>query len=117
MLGILVDILSLLLVSGSFPIGYIIGTYAESEIEDIAKKIGTERFFNVFLVLAEVLIISAMLYVGVDVYFLVSAIIITINLVLCAFYTAAKSDLVKTIGYEVLFIVLGLIASLFILLV
>lgn len=117
MLSIINNVLVLLLVSLSFPVGYIIGTYSESEIESLSEKIGIERFFNVFLVLLEVAILIAFFSLSNDFYTLVASIIIVLNLFLCAFYTSVKADFVRIVGYQVLFLVITLIVSSLILLI
>ncbi len=116
MLSIMYNILLLLLVSASFPVGYIIGTYTESEIEAFSEKIKVDRFLNVYFVLLEVLVMILLVYFDSQFYIIVAAALVIINLALSAFYTSIKADLVKIVGYEVAFLVLTLVISSIILL-
>ena len=116
MLSIMSNILLLLLVSASFPVGYLIGTYTESEIEKVSEKLGIDRFLNIYSVLLEVFVIVSLVYLNSQLYVTIAAIIVIINLALSAFYTAIKSDLVKIVGYAVEFLVFTLVISSIILL-
>ncbi len=117
MIGIISDILLLLLVSASFPAGYFIGTYTESEIEKTAEALKIDRFFNVILIVAEILVLVWLSTVSNGIYFLAAAVVLITNLVLCSLYTAIKADLVKIVGYEVLFIAVSLVLSSIVLLI
>ena len=116
MLGIINNVLILLLISLSFPIGYVIGTYSESEIEKTAEKIKIDRFFNIFLVLLEAALITALYFLNSDFYPLTASIIIVVNLCLGSFYTSIKADFVKVVGYQVVFLVVTLLSSLILIL-
>ncbi len=116
MLSIMSNILLLLLVSASFPVGYLIGTYTESEIDVISEKIKIDHILNIYFIFLEVLIMLLLVYFDSQFYVTVAAIIVIINLVLSAFYTAIKADLVKIAGYGIVFLVLTLVVSSIILL-
>jgi ABC-type phosphate transport system permease subunit len=117
MLGIISNVLLLLLVSASFPVGYFIGTYTESEIENASKRIKIEKIFAVPTILIEVAILAFFFAINSDGYFLVAGIIIVANLVLSAFHSVLKSDFVKIVEYQVIFLATSLALSSLIMLI
>ena len=89
--------------------GYLIGIAAREELENGLKKIRIETIFSYPLIIAEVIILSVVLYSFNSYYFLTGGVLTLINIVLSAVYTARKSDLQRTINYAVLFLIPSLI--------
>lgn len=117
MLSIIDNTLFLLLISLSFPIGYLIGTYTEREIEDLSDKISVSKILNIFFIMLETAVLLLVFIFENGFYTLTGGIIIVLNLCLVAFYTSIKADFVKIVGYGVFFIVISLILSTLILLI
>ena len=90
-------------------IGYLIGVATQEELEGMAKKIRSERIFSYPLIIIEILVVSLFLYLYSGYYFTVSAVIMLFNLCFSALYNAEKSDLQRTLGYIVAFLVPSLI--------
>ncbi len=117
MLGLITNTLLMLLVFVSFPIGYFIGVFTESEIEKTAEKIRIDRIFAFYTIIAEVAVVLMLFSINSVFYALIIAVMIVINIVLSAMHSAVKSDMVKIVGYAVLFTVATLVGSLAITLV
>ncbi len=116
MLPIINNVLLLLIVTAAFPMGYIIGTYTESEVEAVSKAVIVPRIFNAYFVLAESIFVTILFLSESPFYIVTCAGIMIINVILVAFHSALKTDLSKIIGYGTLFLVITQAAPLIMLL-
>jgi hypothetical protein len=112
--GLIANILLMLLVFVSFPVGYFIGTFTESEIEKTAEKIRVDKVFSSYAIIAEIAIVLLLFAINSDFYALAVSILIIMNIILSAMHASIKSDMVKLIGYGVMFTVATLVGSLMI---
>ena len=117
MLSIIKSVLLLLLASFAMPAGYILGTYTESEIAVVADKIHITKFFNVFTIIAESLVIMVLFYFGSVAYVPVVLAVMLLNMFLSSFHAVIVDDFVKLVGYQFTFIFMTEIVSILILLV
>jgi hypothetical protein len=97
------------IVSIAIILGYFIGVSTQEEIEGLAKKVKAEKIFSYPLIIAEFAVISLVLYLYGSYYFIVSAVVMLFNLSFSALYNAEKSDLQRTVGYVVTFLIPSLI--------
>lgn len=97
------------IISAAIVIGYLIGMSTEEEIEHSAKKIMAEKIFSYPLIIAEVTIISFVLYAQARYYFTISSAVMLFNLIFSTLYNAEKSDLQRTLSYTIIFLIPSLI--------
>ncbi len=109
MILILQEIELNVIVSIAIILGYFIGISTQEEIETLAKKVRAEKIFSYPLMIVEFVVISLVLYFYGSYYFIISAVIMLFNLCFSALYNAEKSDLQRTFGYIVTFLVPSLI--------
>ena len=117
MLGIIESVLLLLLASFAMPAGYILGTYTENEIAGLAEKSHITKFFTVFTVIIESVVIMILFYFGSAAYVPVVLAVMVMNMFLSSLHAAAADDFVKLVGYQFTFIFITEIVSILILLV
>ncbi len=111
MISLINEILAALFLSFSFPGGYFVGFYAESEIEKLGKRIKINKLFGFAVIAVEVLVILASYAYAGDFYVVILYLVAILNVMLSAFYTAVKSDLTRIINYQVLFLIPCIIGS------
>ena len=97
------------IISVAIVAGYLIGISTQEEIERTAKKMKAEKIFSYPLIIAEIAIVSLVLYLAGSYYITVSAVIMLFNLCFSALYNAEKSDLQRTLSYVITFLVPSLI--------
>ena len=68
-----------------------------------------EKIFSYPLIVAEIVIVSVFLYKYSNYYVAVSSVIMLFNLCFSTLYNAEKSDLQRTLGYTIAFLVPSLI--------
>lgn len=112
MLSLINEVIALLLSSFSFPAGYLIGAYTDSEISGVSKRIGIVRIFGLYFLVLEIAILL-IAYGYADNFYIVILDVVTVsNVAVSALYTAIKFDLIKLINYQVIFLVASLISAL-----
>lgn len=112
MLSLINDVVAILLASFSFPVGYLVGSYTDSEISGISKRINIGRLFGLYLLAVElVIILVAYRYAG-DYYVIILDISAILNISASALYTSIKFDLIRMINYQVIFLVVSLSGAL-----
>ncbi|MCL5009416.1 MAG: hypothetical protein M1433_00310 [Candidatus Parvarchaeota archaeon] len=112
MVGALENTLLMLLVSLSFPTGYLIGVFTDSEIEAFAEKLHIDRVLTIYFVAIEVLVLLTLLYLGSSVYIVMVAAIIVANLIFSALHAAARTDMTKIVMYGMVTFFATIIGSL-----
>lgn len=111
MLALETNTLLILFVFIAMIAGYFIGVLTESEIEKIAGKLRIDKVFSPYTIVAEIAILLALFSTNDTAYYVSISVIMIINLILSAMHSASKSDLVKVVGYAVLFTVPLLVGS------
>ncbi len=108
--------LGLLLLSLSFPAGFLVAKYTRSELREIAREARIEKIVGVKMVIIEAAVMSALLYAGTFV-FTGAAIILVANVALYELYNSLKQNLAISAKHEALFLILSAIGFLIVLLV
>lgn len=110
MLPLTEEILTIIVVSTSLPLGYLLGLYTESEIEDLAEWMNINKIFGSYIVVLEAIVLTLLAFIDNPSYGIAAGIMILLNLILAAMHSAAVSNLGKTVRYQAVFLVVGFAA-------